>query len=199
MTMGLDRMTQIFGDFIEISANDSTEFLVIGFSPGSIPLQQRWRNNGLSANFMADYVTTFFPKSEEDPQTSSRQAEIKDAVSFIANELLENAMKFSNSHINYPIQIKLKLTQEKLLFFVTNSIENQNIEFFKNYIQDLLNSDPQEMYIHQIEQNIENETSSRLGYLTMMNDYFATLGWKFETVQTNPDVIAVTTVVQITI
>ncbi len=192
-------ITQIFGDFIETSTNNSPEFLAIGFSPGSIPLQQRWRNNGLSANFMADYVTTFFPKSEDDPNTSCRQAEIKDAVSFIANELLENAMKFSDASTNYPIKIKLKLSQEKLFFVVTNSIEKQRIESFKKHIQDLLNSDPQEMYINQIEQNIENETSSRLGYLTMMNDYCATLGWKFETVQTNPEVIVVTTVVQLAI
>ena len=53
-------MTRVFGDYCE-GLPESPEFLIIGFSPGSIPLHQRWRNNGLSADFMADYLMTFFP------------------------------------------------------------------------------------------------------------------------------------------
>ena len=81
-------MTQIFGDFKEME-NSRHEYLKISFSPTSRPLQQRWRNNGLSADFLADYLSTFFPG--EDSSSQERQAEIKDAVNFIANELLENA------------------------------------------------------------------------------------------------------------
>ncbi|MEB3280242.1 MAG: ATP-binding protein [Lyngbya sp.] len=190
-------MTQIFGNFVEISDPENQEFLAIGFSPGSIPLQQRWRNNGLSANFMADYVTTFFPKSEDDPDTQHRQAEIQSAVSFIANELLENAMKFSNNRCHYPIQIKINLNSERLIFSVINSIDPEKIPSFQEYIQTLLNSDPQEMYINQIEQNLEDGKSSRLGYLTMINDYQADLGWKFETVKMDSEVFIITTVVQL--
>lgn len=192
-------MSQIFGKFVDISSNDNQEFLAIGFSPGSVPLQQRWRNNGLSANFMADYVTTFFPKSEDDPGTQHRQAEIKSAVSFIANELLENAMKFSDNRCYYPIQIKINLNSEWLFFSVMNSIDPDTIQSFQDYIQTLLNGDPQEMYINQIEQNLEDGTSSRLGYLTMINDYQAHLGWKFETVTMDSEVFIVTTVVQLAI
>ncbi|HSF76291.1 MAG TPA: ATP-binding protein, partial [Microcoleus sp.] len=72
-------MTQIFGDFIEQPA--SQEYLIMGFSPSSVPLKQRWRNNGLSADFLADYLTTFFPGNQDDPSTIERQAEIKSAVS----------------------------------------------------------------------------------------------------------------------
>ncbi len=192
-------MSKIFGNFVEIPANDNQEFLALGFSPGSIPLQQRWRNNGLSANFMADYVTTFFPKSAEDPSTQYRQAEIKSAVSFIANELLENAMKFSDSRCFYPIRIKINLDSERLVFVVINSISPEALPSFQDYIQTLLNSDPQELYISQIEQNLEDGKSSRLGYLTMMNDYQAHLGWKFETVKTDSEIFIVTTVVQLSI
>lgn len=192
-------MSQIFGNFVEISSTDNQEFLALGFSPGSIPLQHRWRNNGLSANFMADYVTTFFPKSEDDPKTQHRQAEIQSAVSFIANELLENAMKFSDNRCVYPIQIKINLSQEWLSFLVINSIDPRTISSFQDYIQTLLNSDPQEMYINQIEQNLEDGKSSRLGYLTMINDYQAHLGWKFETVKMDSEMFIVSTVVQLAI
>ena len=85
-------MAQIFGEFIE-KKGERCEYLMIGFSPSSIPIQQRWRNNGLSADFLADYLSTFFPG--EDHASTERQAAVKGAVSYIANELLENAMKFS--------------------------------------------------------------------------------------------------------
>jgi hypothetical protein len=45
----------------------------------------------------------------------------------------------------------------------------------------------------------ESESESGLGLLTMMNDYLAKLGWKFETVQQDPEVIAVTTMVRLAV
>ncbi len=189
-------MSEIFGHYLEIS-NISQEFLVIGFSPSSASLQQRWRNNGLSANFMADYVTAFFPQTGLNSITPQQLAEIKDAVGFIANELLENAMKFSDSQSSHPINIQVRLSPEKLFFCVENTIVNSAVKPFQDYIQKLLTSDPEELYIHQVEQNLENETSSRLGYLMMINDYSAQIGWKFQTVQTDPLLITVTTVVSL--
>ena len=99
-------MAQFFGDCIE-DIPTSQEYLILGFSPSSVPLKQRWRNNGLSADFLADYLTTFFPGDEENPITVVQQAEIKSAVSYIANELLENAMKFSDENSEQPISIAL--------------------------------------------------------------------------------------------
>ena len=71
---------EIYGDFQD-DIPDSEQFLVISFSPSSIPLKQRWRNNGLSADFVADYLTTFFPINENEPSTIERQKELKGAVS----------------------------------------------------------------------------------------------------------------------
>ena len=192
-------MIQTFGDFIELPA--SQEYLIIGFSPSSIPLKQRWRNNGLSADFMADYLATFFPGNEDDSSTIERQAEIKSAVSYIANELLENAMKFNNETSEYPINIKLQLESEGVLFSVVNSISRQGVDKFQAYIQQLLASEPSELYIQQLEKNAVEEscTDSGLGLLTMLTDYSAKIGWKFQTVHKDPEVIAVTTMVQLTI
>jgi hypothetical protein len=192
-------MIQTFGDFIELPA--SQEYLIIGFSPSSIPLKQRWRNNGLSADFMADYLATFFPGNEDDSSTIERQAEIKSAVSYIANELLENAMKFNNETSQYPINIKLQLESEGVLFSVVNSISRQGVDKFQAYIQQLLASEPSELYIQQLEKNAVEEscTDSGLGLLTMLTDYSAKIGWKFQTVHKDPEVIAVTTMVQLTI
>ncbi len=193
------KMTQTFGDFIE--PTPSQEYLIIGFSPSSIPLKQRWRNNGLSADFLADYLTTFFPGNQEDSSALTRQAEIKSAVSYIANELLENAMKFNDENSYYPIDIKLQLEENGLIFSVANSIPPLSVEKFQVYIQKLLVCDPSEMYIDRLEKNAadENCSGSGLGLLTMLNDYSAKMGWKFEIVQKDPEVIAVTTMVQLTV
>jgi hypothetical protein len=193
-------MAQLFGNFTEQPIN-SEEYLILGFSPSSIPLKQRWRNNGLSADFLADYLTTFFPATETNPNTLDRATEIKGAVSYIANELLENAMKFNDEASQYPISIQLQLHSDRIVFCVTNSIPSQSVENFQAYIQNLINEDPQEMYIEQLERNAEDEfnSSSGLGLLTMINDYMALLGWKFETVKTEPEVIAVSTMVQLTV
>lgn len=191
-------LTQIFGDFID-DLPPSQEYLIVGFSPSSVPLKQRWRNNGLSADFLADYFTTFFPSSQSDRAQSDRQAEIKSAVSYIANELLENAIKFNDETSQYPISIHLQLHNDKLVFLTTNSISAEAAEKFQAFIQELMTSDPNELYIHQLEKSAEDEsnTISGLGILTMINDYLAEIGWKFETVQKETEVITVTTMVQL--
>jgi hypothetical protein len=193
-------MTQIFGDFSD-DMPVGQEGLTIVFSPTSVPLKHRWRNNGLSADFMADYFATFFPGCEEASPTPNPQSEVKSAVSFIANELLENAMKFNDETSPYPISIRLQMNSQKLLFVASNSVNLEAARKFQSFIETLMNSDPNELYIHHLEKTSEddNDSDSGLGILTMINDYFAKIGWKFETVQANPDVITVTTMVQLTV
>ncbi|MEO1375658.1 MAG: hypothetical protein AAFW70_15360 [Cyanobacteria bacterium J06635_10] len=55
---------QVFGDFVERPQQD--EHLTLGFSPSAIPIRKRWRNNGLSADYVANYLATFFPTKDSD-------------------------------------------------------------------------------------------------------------------------------------
>ncbi|MEP0758251.1 DUF6272 family protein [Trichocoleus sp. DQ-A2] len=194
-------MIQIFGDFRD-ELPSSQEGLTIVFSPTSIPLKQRWRNNGLSADFMADYFATFFPGNKNTTETDPK-AEIKSAVSFIANELLENAMKFNDDISVQPISIRLQMHNDRLVFLGTNNINPSAIAKFQAFITELTTCDPSEFYLRQLEKNAEDESESEsgLGFLTMMNDYQAKLGWKFETIQkeSEPEAIAVTTMVQLAV
>ena len=176
-------MVKIFGDFNDTEIK-SREFLKLRFSPSSIPLQQRWRNNGLSADFLAEYLTTFFPGEENDPNTIKRETELKDAVSYIANELLENAMKFNDDSSVYPISIQFQLYHDHLRLCIRNSIPTEKIVAFQSFLTELQSINPQDFYIRQIERANEDENiSSGLGLLTMIDDYGAKLGWKFETFQ----------------
>lgn len=188
------RDAQIFGHYID-EPPKNIEYLVIGFSPSSIPLKQRWRNNGLSADFLADYLQTFFISEH----ASDVQNHVKNAVSYIANELLENAMKFNDESAQFPTSVVLRLFSDQLIFYVTNSIKPESIETFQSFIQRLLSEDLDEMYINQLENNASDEDNgqSGLGFLTMLNDYAARLGWKFDTV--NSEVTIVTTMVQLDI
>jgi hypothetical protein len=191
-------MTRIFGNFIE-RKDDRVEYLKIGFSPTSIPIQQRWRNNGLSADFLADYLTTFFPG--DDRTSAERQAEIKDSVSYVANELLENAMKFSYAPSQHAVSIEMYLETDAISLYVTNSVDPHAVESFQSFLHRLLTEDTNDLYVEQLTQNAEDSDAdqSGLGYLTMLNDYGTTLAWKFEPSPQAPDVLTVITMARIVV
>lgn len=193
-------VSHLFGDYCE-DLSDSQEHLTIVFSPGSISLQERWRNNGLSADFMADYLATFFPSSEQGTSSLNSRAEVKNIVSFIANELLENAMKFSDRIANYPISITLRLREARLVFLATNGIDQQTASRFQSYIKKITACDPRSLLVKQLEENTmeEHSTESRLGILTLMSDYQAKIGWKFESLEHQPHIQIVTVMVYLVI
>jgi hypothetical protein len=189
-------MTEIFGNFQD-EPSASQEYLILGFSPSSASLKQRWRNNGLSANFIADYLTVFLPVADDQTLTIARQEQIKSAVSFVANELLENAMKFNDYSSLQPVLIQLQLFEDKVVFWVTNAIASTAVQPFQALIQKMITSDPSELLIHQLETNADSTSNSGIGILTMMNDYLAQIGWKFETAQADLQITTVTTRVQL--
>ncbi len=176
-------MVKIFGEFNDKELK-SREFIKLIFSPSSVPLQQRWRNNSLSADFLADYLMTLFHQDENDPKRLEKQIEIKDTISYIANELLENAMKFNDDSSPYPISIQLHLYDDRLSLCISNSIPAAKVAQFQSFINKLLSTEPQDFYIQQIETaEKDGSISSGLGLLTIIDDYGAKLGWKFENLQ----------------
>ena len=191
-------MYKIFGDFLQ-DLPPSQEYLILSFSPGSMPLQKRWRNNCLSANFLADYLSTFFLDTNFLNKNTNKDLEVKSAISYIANELLENAMKYSNKMSEVPISIQVQLNLNRIVFQITNSLEDQNFKKFQQYIQNSLNSDPNQLYLDILEQNAleKDRDNSGLGFLTIVNDYDAKIGWKFEAISQESSEMSVTTMVQL--
>lgn len=193
-------MIQIFGDFQEdIPTNH--EFLMIGFFPHALSLKQRWRNNGLSADFVADYLTTFFPVNENEPDSLGKQVQLKAAVNYIANELIDNAMKFNNETSDHPVKFGLHLLKDKLVLTSTNCVSLPVLDKFYEFINEVKDADIEDLYIEQLEKGaLEESDESRLGILTMMKDYFATVGWKIETIQKEPEeIVTLTTRVQLSV
>ena len=154
--------------------------MVIGFSPSSRPIQDRWRNNGLSADFLGDYLSTFFPG--DNPEAKSQREDVRAGVSYIANELLENAMKYNDATAPEGVRSCMELDPQEVRIFVSNSISDEHSEPYKQLINRILTEDPNDLYIEQLERNAEEdaEEGSGLGFLTMINDYQARLAWRFD-------------------
>ncbi len=188
-------MRRIFGDFVE--QKTTKEYVVIQLS-STWPLEQRWRNTGLSADFMADYWSTFFPA--HDAPSRERQRETKGNINYIANELLENMTKF-NKPSDYAVDLGLYLHQSIFRLYATNAIDPQAVGDFQARIQKLLTEDPSQLFLRQLEMNMEAEDNfrSRLGLLTMINDYGARLAWKFETAPQHAGITVLTTMAELTV
>lgn len=196
-------MKQTFGEFIEEFPLEH-ESLELSFT-SSRPIEQRWHNNRLSAYFLADYFLSFLPTEKDDTHGEEQIKASKSAVSYVGNELLENAIKFHDSSNFEPVKLGIHLLENleevTAVIFTKNSITIQRFEEFQAFIEKLLSTDPDELYIQKVEKTAEDENSeaSGLGLLTTINDYSAKLGWKFESDPSNPQMISVITMAQVVV
>ena len=198
-------MEKIFGDYIE-EFSPELDSLEMIFTPTIRSIQKRWSNNRLSAQFIGDYFSAFLPTNEDDQDCDRRIKESKSAVSYVANELLENAMKFSDRTSNFKVRFGVYFlehypeqdSQVTAVIYATNSTTPENAEKFQTFLTQLLAADPEEFYIAQVEKSLEEDSNaSGLGFLTMINDYSAKLGWKFATINTDSQILTVTSMAQI--
>lgn len=181
-----------YGQYTHLHDYQKLEHLSLSFIPSAVPIKQRWRNNGLSADFLADYMSTFTPNHNNESADGVRyQAEINSAVSFISNELLENVMKYTSSLCDLPCGINLYLDANTFIFEAFNYVALDAQENYINFINTVQNGDPDQLFMQQLESNAINGESTGLGMLTMINDYQASLAWKF--ILTNKNYIRATT------
>ncbi|MDF5714509.1 MAG: DUF6272 family protein [Rhizonema sp. NSF051] len=192
-------MSHIFGEFIEEFPIEHNSLELSFTSSGSI--QQQWSNIRISAEFVSDYFLTFLP----DDLSKERMAAIKNTVSYVGNELLENAMKFNEESkrckVKFGIRFPDDTEQVTAVIFTKNSVTFPTVKKIEAFIQELLCNDSQELYIQQVEKTTADEYSgeSGLGLLSLINDYSAKLGWKFESETSSPQITIVTTIAQIVV
>jgi hypothetical protein len=190
-------MNQIFGDFgEEILTNH--KLIMMDFFIHSIPPEKHKQIRYLSIAFIADYLATLFPIDENDINSFEKQLKIKSAATYIANELLENSIKFHQKSVNYPIKFGICLLCKDLVFVASNCVTQKTLNNLKGFIHELTTSDIDELYFRQLEKGAEEKSNeSRLGFLSIMNDYSAKLGWKIETLNQERSITTVTTMVQL--
>jgi hypothetical protein len=149
----------------------------------------------LSADFLGDYVTTFLPANGPVPALGNPQNEMKHAVTYIANELLENAMKYHQPDVEIPIKIHLELASDHITVSVSNGVSVVQAERYKAFVEHLREGDPDELLMRQQEESAmsSESTMSSLGLLTMITDYEAQLDWRFDVHNMQPESMTVTT------
>lgn len=165
---------KLFGNFIEMG--DDEEYLLIKFKAATLDIDELWESGSLSAAFLSSFWGKFFPLSDK-----ASNAKMKDAVRYIAGELIGNAVKFTHEP-DILIKIALCMSENDLHFYVTNSVSPQAVEEYQTFIKKLSDDDPDELYIEQMEKNALDDDSdeSHIGFLTIILDYGACLAWKIE-------------------
>jgi hypothetical protein len=152
-------------------------------------LYQNWRRVSLSSDFLAKYYSYFFPYYEKATEILSRH-DAENSISFVLNELIENTAKYSNTG-DKTVNIKIMLLEKILLFDISNFITEKMAKSFLSLAQEILEGNPEELYMERLERNMEKDIGdSGLGYLTLINDYGIVLGFKFEKIE--HDIIRVT-------
>lgn len=180
----------------EAPDEDTQEYLTIHFSASDDARQERWRNYGLSADFLGDYFANFFPGEHLPGRRLTKRDVIKGTVTFVANELIENAIKFNHKEANQPIEISLRLYSNYLVFRVVNYTSPENAERFRAFVEPLSTAEnPEMMMIEQMERVATTGGDSHMGILTMVCDYSVSFGWHFYSLE--PDSIKVAVVARL--
>jgi hypothetical protein len=138
-------------------------------------MSHNWRRCGMTADFLARYYSYYFPYREKATDRISREA-AENSISYILNELIENTAKYSDAE-DKGVSVRVSLRESDILFEVSNIVSPQRAESFLHLARGLLEGNPEELYVAQLEKNTD---SSGLGYLTMINDYGVSLGFKVD-------------------
>lgn len=161
--------------------------------------ENTWKIQRLVTNFLADAYEQCHGQWQDDSQEPLSIT--KSSIGFIGNELLENAKKF-HLHGEHPgIELGIHVCRDQVMIFAGNTITADQSSSFQAFIRELLTSNPEQMYLEQVERSIESPEldMSGLGFLTMLNDYDAQLGWQFNPRKENPELVRVTSCVTITV
>lgn len=189
---------EVIGPFRDVRNHNRGEFLRLGFRPALETLRRRWRNNGLSADFLGDYVMTFIERGALD-EAHRREAErttpwnddpppdrptlARGAVTFIVNELLENAMKYSEGTGDAPVELGVLLDDESVWVSLVNHATPAHAARYRAFVQSLFVNDVSELFLERLEAQAASPTSSGLGFLTMLNDYRVVAAWRFRPIE----------------
>lgn len=191
-------MIELFGHYRLDLPQAGTADFQLAIVPQAAPLPPD--TSSLTAYFVADFFAFYFSEEALPGTNFSIREDLSSSINFVVNELVENAFKFHFDN-RYEVTFSLKLSQAELIFCTGNRIDPHALQKFRAFIEEITVANPQDLLLKQIEQNMEEENNavSGLGLLTIINDYGAKLGWKFESTESQPEKITVTTMVRLPI
>jgi hypothetical protein len=136
------------------------------------PIELNWHHCSVTSDFIGEFYALRCRATDMDYN------EARHSIGYLVNELLENVVKFRAPG---DIVIESSLDGHCFEIKITNLIDEATSDRFQPLLAELTSRDPGELLIERIEANAENALSngSGLGLLTLMNDYGARLGWRF--------------------
>jgi hypothetical protein len=135
--------------------------------------QLKWSH----CNSTADFLSAFYAGILAAGRTSAQIADLSHSISYLVNELVENAVKF---HTAGDVEIETGLDGEDFVFRIGNWITPETSGKFQELLREITAGDPGEMLIKRIEANAAGAGGSGLGLLTLMSDYGARLTFNFK-------------------
>jgi hypothetical protein len=186
-------MNLVIGDFIE-SIPSVEEQLFLNFSIPLTPVKRQWKKSDLCSKFISNYLVL----SLEQLKSMTEKGSIctVDSLTYVSNELLENALKYSNC-LPCQVDIRTYIVCDRIILMVSNYVIAEDARRFASYAQSLLLSDLSALYISKIEENIDNPHQSGLGLLTIIHDHNVTIGWKFENLTRCKTIVKISTMAQL--
>jgi hypothetical protein len=137
-------------------------------------LELKWSYCSNSADFLSQYYAGVLAQN----RTASQVRDLTHSIAYMANELIENAVKFRAAG---DIELTAGIDSGTFVLRITNWISPETGERFQSLLRDITSGDPGELLIRRIEENAASGGSgSGLGLLTLMNDYGVRLSWRFE-------------------
>lgn len=163
------------------------------FSLNYQQLKEEYKKNGLLINHYSfgeialQVMKNLHPNYVGEGFLSA--TEIRQSIDYIANELLENSIKYSDETAT-KINLEIHVHKQLVTVASTNIISDNRSKVFSNYLRKIVQSDPSEMYIKQLEKSLCDNNKSGLGLLTMIHDYGADIDWKFTPIDHNHSVLS---------
>lgn len=138
----------------------------------------KWEYCGLTADFTGNYLCNVMLQGAKAVSLSDETAH---AIRYIVNELLENTLKFRCLE---NIIFSCAIDADELVFMTANTVNSSILPALVSKLENISNGNTETMFFERLEKNAasETQTGSGLGYLTMINDYGAEIGWKIESI-----------------
>ena len=135
-----------------------------------------WKRCGMTADYGADYVSTYFGGIKE----------IGNSASTIMNELIENAAKYS-SESGGEIEIKVLVMDNEVIFQVNNFVDAEKFYSFREFVERVLESDDvNALYFDRLASlNEGDQEKSGIGLLSIISFFNLKFGLKFKSVDSS--------------
>ncbi|OHD53790.1 MAG: hypothetical protein A2Y33_02745 [Spirochaetes bacterium GWF1_51_8] len=132
-----------------------------------------WPRCGITADYCAQYLSLSRPDLKKG----------KNTLSFVLNELLENAVKYTVNQ-GFNLAVMLVEYEDQILFEVSNFINEELYGAFKEYIEKfIMTNNTNEKYLDLLKTEEIDSKTSMIGLLTLIDCFNPKIGFEFERTQ----------------